>query len=131
MGMSNVLGGGFVEWGQRGKKCGDRNISLTPKYVSACLFSGAVESGQAKAILHCCCASMSNDKQQLVKIYRFFTPTYVMHPHIHTHMPAPHINTYGTMPPLLSAGKWLRQKGHAEAKLIYTLTKHTHIHTDA
>lgn len=60
--------GGLRNGVKGGKKCGDGNISLTSKYVSAHLFSGVVESGQAKAILHCCCASMSNDKQQLVKI---------------------------------------------------------------
>lgn len=67
--MANVSGLGGLQNGVKGgEKCGDGNISPTPKYVSARLCSGAVESGQAKAILHCCCASVSNDKQQLVKI---------------------------------------------------------------
>lgn len=60
--------GGLQNGVKGGEKCGDGNISLTLKYVSARLFSGAVESGRAKAILHFCCASMSNEKQQLVKI---------------------------------------------------------------
>lgn len=64
--MSNVLGDrGGGERGLRVEKCSNTTF-LVPLKVSALIFG--MERGQAKAILQCCCASMSNDKQQLVKI---------------------------------------------------------------